>query len=416
MESFLYFDDSEQFNENSNPTSKFSSNSSTSNISCIADSQDTDLRSTASTSTPNKIKHNKRSKCWDFFVLDKTRNKLTCHYVDSQTNKICGEELKWCKSTTVMSTHLSLKHDFSNELIETTNQNVKKMLKNQSTYSKDSKDYQNRLEAIFDFIIRTGQPMSLVNNKYMIKMLSIFVNKFVLPSRQELSTKIINNKYEQIHKFLKDKLAKIEYCSITTDCWSSNSNQSYMGTTVHFVDENFIFKSYKISLQYAPESHTSEYLKSELEGLFKKFEIQEKVFSGSSDTANNIKHTLNDLMPNLLYIPFFCHVLNLIVKDVIFDDKNPSICELLSKCRKLVGHFRHSNLLTEQLTAYQHTNGLKVQKLKQEVVTRWNSTYLMLKSIHETHQAVYYVLSRDNSTEHLLSGSDIILPKDHLLY
>jgi hypothetical protein len=51
---------------------------------------------------------------------------------------------------------------------------------------------------------------------------------------------------------------------MTTDCWSSNANNSYIRLTVHFVDDEFKFNSLEIALKYLVESHTSEYLKKEI--------------------------------------------------------------------------------------------------------------------------------------------------------
>jgi hypothetical protein len=131
----------------------------------------------------------------------------------------------------------------------------------------------------------------------------------------------------------------------------------------------------------------------------------EKAFSGSSDTANNIKHIIKDLIPSLMYIPCFCHKLNLLVKDCFPNGETTIFSHLMTKCRKLVGLFRHSNLLSEQLASYQITNNLPVVKLKQEVSTRWNSSYLMLQSISK-------VLLDPINHEHrgnLLTGSDMDL-------
>jgi hypothetical protein len=308
-----------------------------------------------------------------------------------------------------MSKHLLLIHniDINEEKQEKTISNLKTMLMSLYPYNKDSIQYQKRLDAVVDFIIRTGQPLSLIDNPKFIKMLSMFDNKFRLPSR---NTDIIDNKFNQFQTHIIEQLKKVDFCSITTNGWSSNSNQSFMGVTVHFVDQNFVFKSYQIALKFTPESHTSEYLKRELEEVFFKYGIQTKVFSGSSDTANNIKHTLNDLMPQLIYVPCFCHVLNLIVKDVVFDDVS-SVSNLLSKCRRLVGAFRHSNVLSEKLKSYQSKNNLPVKKLKQEVVTRCNSSYLMSQSIIDTYQAVFFVCNNNDDTEYLFSSDEYELIK-----
>jgi len=312
-----------------------------------------------------------------------------------------------------MAKHLLVKHKI-NLLEETENNppqiNIKKLLANKFPYADSSAQFQKRLDAVFDFVVRTGQPISLMDNKQFVKLLAVFDDKFKLPTRQYFSNELIVEKYNKFCNSLATKMKCIDYCGITTDCWSSNANHSYMGVTIHFVDDEYKFRSVEVALKYLIESHTSQYLKDQIMEVLTRFGIENKVIAGSSDTANNIKHTMEDLMTSLLYVPCFCHKLNLLVKDVIQSEEHSNIKRILAKCRKLVGLFKHSNLLSEQLSCAQRTNNLPVNKLNQEVTTRWNSTYLMIQSILSSYQSISLVLldpANSEHNEHRLSGSDI---------
>ena len=55
---------------------------------------------------------------------------------------------------------------------------------------------------------------------------------------------------------------------------------------------------------------------------------------------------------------------------------------LLAKCRRLVGHFKHSALATNGLDEKQKALGFKpTRHVVQEVATRWNSTFHMLQRL-----------------------------------
>ena len=106
-------------------------------------------------------------------------------------------------------------------------------------------------------------------------------------------------------------------------------------------------------------------------------------------------------------------MLNLVVKKVF---NNKCIEPILTKCRKLVGSFKHSSSMSEKLSdiiknLHKETNSnqdlymdeqLEIierrdenrcqTKLVQDLSTRWNSTLAMLKSIHSKFIHLYKVV------------------------
>ena len=62
--------------------------------------------------------------------------------------------------------------------------------------------------------------------------------------------------------------------------------------------------------------------------------------------------------------------------------------KVVSKCRKLVGHFKHSTTVTAEMRKRQKMLGLKEHELIQDVPTRWNSTQLMLERLCEQRRVV----------------------------
>jgi len=146
--------------------------------------------------------------------------------------------------------------------------------------------------------------------------------------------------------------------------------------TVHYV-EDFQLKNYLLALKHCKQSHTAENLLDELNGIIEVWGLITKVVSISADGAYNI----------------------------------------LAKCRKLVGTFKHSTSLSEKLSEVlrkcanlyldeeidqqeideivdmieksdePHKKQLKL-KLVQDMATRWNSTLAMLISIFDSHSAI----------------------------
>ena len=67
--------------------------------------------------------------------------------------------------------------------------------------------------------------------------------------------------------------------------------------------------------------------------------------------------------------------------------------------RKLVGHFRHSALATGALKKRQVQMNLPEKKLKQEISTRWNSTFYMIQRLLESRWPVVAFLSDESVTK-----------------
>ena len=60
-----------------------------------------------------------------------------------------------------------------------------------------------------------------------------------------------------------------------------------------------------------------------------------------------------------------------------------SVADCVTISRKIVGHFKHSNVATSSLQDLQKQHGMKEARLQQDVATRWNSTFYMLTSLFQ---------------------------------
>ena len=80
----------------------------------------------------------------------------------------------------------------------------------------------------------------------------------------------------------------------------------------------------------------------------------------------------------------------------------PSLENLVSSAQKIVAHFNKSTKANEALLDKQRENGeMNPVKLVQDVSTRWNSVFYMLKRLVRLQEAVTSVLNKKD-TRHLL--------------
>ncbi|XP_065193157.1 zinc finger BED domain-containing protein 4-like [Sycon ciliatum] len=86
------------------------------------------------------------------------------------------------------------------------------------------------------------------------------------------------------------------------------------------------------------------------------------------------------------------------------------VAKLLSRCRKLVGHFKHSCLAAGALESKQRQLNADAQPLKviQDVPTRWNSAYYMIDRLLKLRVALTAVLC-DSSITSKQTDRDLLL-------
>ena len=79
----------------------------------------------------------------------------------------------------------------------------------------------------------------------------------------------------------------------------------------------------------------------------------------------------------------------------------------IKKCASIAGLFNHSSKFKEILYKQQQELGKPCSAIVQQVPTRWNSLYFMLKSILKTNEALFAALYEENYTSFVLSSDQL---------
>lgn len=204
-----------------------------------------------------------------------------------------------------------------------------------------------------------------------------------------------------IKEKVKEKLRSAQSVSCTSDCWSSLSQQSYITIGAHIIDTQWCPISFTLTTHELHERHTAENLTQQLENTFNEWEIDKKVVAVVTDNAKNIVNAVTSLS----YIPEVCsstcaaHSLQLCINNSL---KTDTITEIIQKCSKLVGHFKHSNVAMNELHKKQEQLGYPKSSLLQYCKTRWNSIYTMLDRLFINRSVILSVL-----TDRSITTSDI---------
>ena len=172
--------------------------------------------------------------------------------------------------------------------------------------------------------------------------------------------------------------------ALTSDLWTSNALEGYIGLTGHFISKNWELYAKVLATRHVRNRHTGENIAHEIKNLIKEFKID--LCAGLvTDNAANMSVAADKL--GLRHVGCFAHTLQLAIEDGL---KVPQIAKTLTVSRQLVSHFNHSLLATNALLNKQ-TSTPKL-KLVQDIQTRWNSSFYMLQRLLKLRVPIYTVI------------------------
>jgi len=172
--------------------------------------------------------------------------------------------------------------------------------------------------------------------------------------------------------------------ALTTDIWTSSHNHtSYLGITMHYINNEWELK--KCILDFIPieESHLSRLILSKITNLLQEFNLNNRIISLTTDNGSNMlacgRELANELeacFSNLTFSHKRCaaHIINLAVKAGM-----KHLDASIIKLRKFVIKIRNSQVLLNDLRSICSIKNKKFLMPIQDVDTRWNATYQMIE-------------------------------------
>ncbi|XP_062099949.1 zinc finger BED domain-containing protein RICESLEEPER 2-like [Humulus lupulus] len=213
--------------------------------------------------------------------------------------------------------------------------------------------------------------------------------------------------------------------SLHTDCWTSIQNISYMCLTAHWIDDNWKMQKRIISFIQVP-SHKGDMVAKELIiclnhwGITQLFSITVDNASSNDVALRKVKEYLSE-KPNALvlggemfHMRCCAHILNLVVSDGLKE-----MSYAISSIRNAVRYVRSSPARLKRFKeACKDVNVESKALLCLDVVTRWNSTYMMLEAALKFKKAFRYLEGDANYTKYFekerVNGEKFDGPPDNI--
>lgn len=275
------------------------------------------------------------------------------------------------------------------------------------------------------------RPLRAVEGKGMQHLMQSLINFGATFGCQDVRTVVRHRttlKREYLPRVLKDELLAVTRklgeapqnptFAFTTDMWTEKHNsRSFLSLSIHFVNAKWNLETYLLGVDEFSDKKSTENIREECTRILGKFfeaDMLSTIINSSwiiTDGGSNLQH----VFPNRLDCQ--CHRLNLVVKWMLNDsvpkpdrvtkrqdsgkpypekslfkltEKCPTFSAALSNVKDLVTYFKRTEL-----------NSALPIRLKQDVVTRWNSRLDMLDSFQKSAEEMKAILLRQKKNVQL---------------
>lgn len=308
------------------------------------------------------------------------------HFTRSDNQVTCNECKKNFNYVSRKGTGNLIAHLKSHKIVAPTNRgsNTEIIIPNVEKTIVSNRDF-------LEFIIRSGQPFSIVEEFGFQKLLLKIDSTVVIPCRQTIR-KELNLLYDSYKNNLINILSNLKNkFSITLDVWKAINGNHYLGINIHYI-QNFHLKKITIGFEKLVDQKSTT-ISSKLIEVLKSFKLNINNFlCYISDNCHTMIASLNEVNEQLkLKIHQFgcmAHKINLIVTGNIIN--SPTI----EDCRKLSKKIRNTSSIKYLLQNINETH--KPVTISLDVETRWNSTYIMIRDILKYEYYIKQLVETNN--------------------
>ena len=297
---------------------------------------------------------------------------------------ICGEEQKFRNTPAHLRQHLKNHHAGQVDLevgesTESKTPSIKDYLRKASAGSKVSKYKPNHPKQkdfraeVDKWIIASKRPLYAVEDDHLVAAFGLADPKLTMPTRF-MVTKDIRAMFLKEKARTIQELKQVEALCSTNDGGSTSGAKSFVDVNIHYVTEDFKPRKKILDVFEMKESKTAENYRARVKEVERKYGIEGKVFSYTTDNEATMRKAFSREERN----GCFAHIESKSCKNILNNQK--AFKPVRVKMRKIAKKANKSSKFKYSLQKQQQSRGLRQLTLKQEVKTRFTATWTMIRS------------------------------------
>lgn len=265
------------------------------------------------------------------------------------------------------------------------------LIKSSATSSTTTVDNNHLLEQegnvtnVIAFLIESLQPVAYISDPAFRRYSYRLNGKFIFPSVDSIEAGL-TFEYEMMRSKIEDELTKVQFVSVSTECWQSYMSDMFVTIRVHYIDNDWQPHTHVLATRRL-QSHTNivEQMNVCIDEVAQLWNIRDKITLVSYDTAE-----IGNKPNRHVRIVCVAKVLNCSITAAI--NSLPEAKSLIDKCCKLVDHFHDDRLADVFLAKYQKSIDTPNVTLPRFNPNTFNAFYPFLKTIKEQKHTICAVL------------------------
>ncbi|KAL0242697.1 hypothetical protein GEMRC1_005260 [Eukaryota sp. GEM-RC1] len=205
--------------------------------------------------------------------------------------------------------------------------------------------------------------------------------------------------------FIKKHKGKI---SITVDGWTSRAQKPFLGIKMHLIDSNYALQEIVADIIKVPHPHSGKEMRQAIQAVLSEFDCPQ-ILSVTTDNGANMVNAVKELhipvtsnfkKQDARIYPRRCiaHILNLAAKAGLQEIK-----PVIKKVSDFATLLHSSSSLTQDLEELCGEDEVSFLIVPKDVTTRWNSTFLMIRSYLKLFEQIQKVLILRNKINLIVS-------------